>query len=115
MLRIVATWHAEIQWLSSPRLYRCREHLSQLGPGFECDIQEIPPRKFPYEPSAPYRWRRVTIWADQASPHLVGTTDLLVAHVGFIAAFPRVDPARKRRSEERRVGKECVSRCRSRW
>src|SRR3546814_12498842 len=75
MLRIVATWHAEIQWLSSPRLYRCREHLSQLGPGFECDIQEIPPRKFPYEPSAPYRWRRVTIWADQASHHLVGTTD----------------------------------------
>src|SRR3546814_6242443 len=67
MLRIVATWHAEIQWLSSPRLYRCREHLSQLGPGFECDIQEIPPRKFPYEPSAPYRWRRVTIWADQRS------------------------------------------------
>src|SRR3546814_14266286 len=28
---------------------------------------------------------------------------------------PVLDPGRGRRSEERRVGKECVSTCRSRW
>src|SRR3546814_12003861 len=28
---------------------------------------------------------------------------------------PKESPRRKRRSEERRVGKECVSTCRSRW
>src|SRR3546814_13121474 len=32
---------------------------------------------------------------------------------GFIGAMPR--SANMRRSEERRVGKECVSTCRSRW
>src|SRR3546814_16514353 len=30
-------------------------------------------------------------------------------------ALPHLAPTRVRRSEERRVGKECVSTCRSRW
>src|SRR3546814_14543682 len=35
----------------------------------------------------------------------------------FIRAFgqAQVDPQQRMRSEERRVGKECVSTCRSRW
>src|SRR3546814_20362911 len=41
-------------------------------------------------------------------------------HVGLIAARPRLASAMSvislgQRSEERRVGKECVSTCRSRW
>src|SRR3546814_3889414 len=32
-----------------------------------------------------------------------------------LAQADRTDPVRSRRSEERRVGKECVSTCRSRW
>src|SRR3546814_13818072 len=34
---------------------------------------------------------------------------------GFILPAPILPRARFRRSEERRVGKECVSTCRSRW
>src|SRR3546814_5994414 len=33
----------------------------------------------------------------------------------FTGSFKVKTPARVRRSEERRVGKECVSTCRSRW
>src|SRR3546814_18664516 len=29
--------------------------------------------------------------------------------------YPRIDMVERKRSEERRVGKECVSTCRSRW
>src|SRR3546814_3362448 len=36
-----------------------------------------------------------------------------VVHVGELAHLPAIAP--QRRSEERRVGKECVSTCRSRW
>src|SRR3546814_16609337 len=37
-------------------------------------------------------------------------------HLGpFILIFLEVFVASRRRSEERRVGKECVSTCRSRW
>src|SRR3546814_557817 len=35
--------------------------------------------------------------------------------IGMRDAFGRADEARAERSEERRVGKECVSTCRSRW
>src|SRR3546814_7021745 len=35
-------------------------------------------------------------------------------HLAF-ALSPRLDPLLALRSEERRVGKECVSTCRSRW
>src|SRR3546814_13681295 len=34
---------------------------------------------------------------------------------GCLAVFPALDDVRAARSEERRVGKECVSTCRSRW
>src|SRR3546814_2701387 len=37
------------------------------------------------------------------------------ARLGRLTAFNRYANHRARRSEERRVGKECVSTCRSRW
>src|SRR3546814_18290798 len=53
------------------------------------------------------------IWADEAA--MTATFSAMVA-AGFdlnllVLDFPRGD----RRSEERRVGQECASRCRSRW
>src|SRR3546814_13455973 len=54
---------------------------------------------------------RVTLfrgWPDQAAR--------LAAHPGFAAAdLPTLSDASLPRSEERRVGKECVSTCQSRW
>src|SRR3546814_15661613 len=49
--------------------------------------------------------------------------DLLQRHLrmvaadeaGLVEALQAVPAGRRRRSEERRVGKECVSTCRSRW
>src|SRR3546814_2414135 len=49
--------------------------------------------------------------------HLTGNDDLIRAGLfdeGAQAALDRILPA-DGRSEERRVGKECVSTCRSRW
>src|SRR3546814_17201726 len=56
----------------------------------------------------------------QLAPHLIRPVDLHVAspdpldlrHQQFIAFGARTAPVR---SEERRVGKECVNACRSRW
>src|SRR3546814_15258856 len=62
--------------------------------------------------------------------HLAGDEDEIAGHhIGYIVGHRRVrrrqldsellqariDPAGHGRSEERRVGKECVSTCRSRW
>src|SRR3546814_1530401 len=41
--------------------------------------------------------RLATVWSEKTTPQ------------------PKVTPFELRRSEERRVGKECVSTCRSRW
>src|SRR3546814_3725333 len=41
--------------------------------------------------------------------------DALADDVGLDLVGPSGDPQRGGRSEERRVGKECVSTCRSRW
>src|SRR3546814_13206670 len=48
---------------------------------------------------------------------LVSDTRKVTARVGLIADVMREadQVGRDRRSEERRVGKECVSTCRSRW
>src|SRR3546814_12409831 len=47
---------------------------------------------------------------------LLGWIDQLVVAVGNLQrAQIQLEPLRDRRSEERRVGKECVSTCRSRW
>src|SRR3546814_16665565 len=51
----------------------------------------------------------VLVPAEQSS--LLGT----VAHVQFLGERTRVYLNDVTRSEERRVGKECVSTCRSRW
>src|SRR3546814_15129193 len=48
----------------------------------------------------------------------VGTGDLLLLQVDRdhgVGAALRVVHQQRHRSEERRVGKECVSKCRSRW
>src|SRR3546814_20212232 len=49
-----------------------------------------------------------------------GTRERLMRQSGALARMARIetlsfDPAPEGRSEERRVGKECVSTCRSRW
>src|SRR3546814_13879629 len=45
----------------------------------------------------------------------IGEHDHVVAVIGEGLGFQRLDHQRPVRSEERRVGKECVSTCRSRW
>src|SRR3546814_20041439 len=72
---------------------------------------------WPARPSD-YRWIRVRYSADLVV--LFATQPRHAAHcVGawFVGAvhFCRDDAEPWRRSEERRVGKECVSKCRSRW
>src|SRR3546814_16423075 len=61
---------------------------------------------------------------DAAFPQLVDTLTIALdapdalaaeAAAGRLAAALAAQPAVAQRSEERRVGKECVSRCRSRW
>src|SRR3546814_2169449 len=49
-------------------------------------------------------------WLRSGIPHLPVVVEGLRATVG-----PLVEPTLTGRSEERRVGKECVSTCRSRW
>src|SRR3546814_14727235 len=50
--------------------------------------------------------------AGQAERH---TYDVLVATGSFETAVARAEASLGMRSDERRVGKECVSTCRSRW
>src|SRR3546814_12935631 len=49
--------------------------------------------------------------------HILGQLDIVGDRIlpGRWRRFSRVVPATINRSEERRVGKECVSTCRSRW
>src|SRR3546814_12374830 len=53
-------------------------------------------------------------WTDRARPmfEVLGAPDLLSLLNHFKGNAPLAPPVR---SEERRVGKECVSTCRSRW
>src|SRR3546814_14399305 len=46
---------------------------------------------------------------------LISGIELLPPAIGIALALARADLLRGQRSEERRVGKECVSTCRSRW
>src|SRR3546814_13986688 len=65
------------------------------GRAHDCPVHEIPPRQ-------PRFRRGWTPWAPQDSvPHTAVRRD--------------VDARTNPKSEERRVGKECVSTCRSRW
>src|SRR3546814_11133995 len=45
----------------------------------------------------------------------VGADQIGVVDVGVVEVAPRLHLSLHRRSEERRVGKECVSTCRLRW
>src|SRR3546814_18614948 len=66
-------------------------------------------------------WRLRVVAADGMPPswravcvrYVVASVSLLAFGIGFIWAL--FDRQRRSRSEERRVGKECVSTCRSRW
>src|SRR3546814_1487189 len=54
----------------------------------------------------------------QARPsgtHVPGWPNRFVRSIRALANEPARRQSRRRRSEERRVGKECVSTCRSRW
>src|SRR3546814_19444304 len=54
--------------------------------------------------------------ADGAPVHFPGAAFIVAAVFGLLAiAMLRHLPRATERSEERRVGKECVSTCRSRW
>src|SRR3546814_19149250 len=69
--------------------------------------------------------RRILHLGPPATPALDLPARLLIQFAGLRAQPFRADPPRRRqqmgvvvamvRSEERRVGKECVSTCRSRW
>src|SRR3546814_14682374 len=50
-------------------------------------------------------------WEVFAAPLIMGVLSL----IGLVSALAGDGPADWLRSEERRVGKECVSTCRSRW
>src|SRR3546814_19268186 len=54
----------------------------------------------------------VCVSAEREIVNLVGASNVEVVHLG--EDRQRIDEA-EQRSEERRVGKECVSTCRSRW
>src|SRR3546814_3850793 len=60
-------------------------------------------------PGSPFHWMRSEndIGGQLAAEHFIATGRRYIAFVG-----PQQSP---QRSEERRVGKECVSTCRSRW
>src|SRR3546814_13131881 len=65
---------------------------------------------------------RVSPYACPELPHFLSEGTILTIYLAFPASFSTVesprycpDPGQVGRSEERRVGKECVSTCRSRW
>src|SRR3546814_11374261 len=64
---------------------------------------------------------RISDWSSDVCSSDLGTSDPgknigRDGSVRWLAVFQRRQPdAHTRRSEERRVGKECVSTCRSRW
>src|SRR3546814_3183641 len=66
-----------------------------------CALPILPPRKVPVQ--------RITAPAPRRAPSAISTPTALPLSRTSAAASPAT------RSEERRVGKECVSTCRSRW
>src|SRR3546814_12658677 len=61
-------------------------------------------------------FRRVDIEQDRLTHRNQGSTENALQQAeDHQLAKVRSDPTQPRRSEERRVGKECVSTCRSRW
>src|SRR3546814_9306025 len=56
--------------------------------------------------------RQIVVWSGQRRDIADGDADARDVHGG---AYSRHRPGHRLRSEERRVGKECVSTCRSRW
>src|SRR3546814_18794580 len=85
-----------------------------------CDATD--PRQIP----ARGWWEVAKRVAEQLSSDHVPVVAAGVAFFSFLAIFPAIagfvilyglvaDPATVGRSEERRVGKECVRKCRSRW
>src|SRR3546814_19477267 len=61
----------------------------------------------------PWLYKFAGTWGNHEGSMLLWVTVLAVAG-GAVALFERT-LAQRTRSEERRVGKECVSTCRSRW
>src|SRR3546814_5704352 len=59
--------------------------------------------------------REGTSEADEAALRAAITLALSTGHAELAAGKPALDAVTAARSEERRVGKECVSTCRSRW
>src|SRR3546814_21200399 len=63
-----------------------------------------------------YGFNRATMWERDQIP--VETSDELAEFAALAAALPQAFSqlsSTTERSEERRVGKECISTCRSRW
>src|SRR3546814_14349642 len=99
-----------------------REAAAQAGPG---DAVEASPRRARFQPivdlrtGRPIGWEaRPHRWVDDAPDGGLAVLESLAA-AGFPPAdglvFVHVSAALLGRSEERRVGNECVSTCRSRW
>src|SRR3546814_1535585 len=72
----------------------------RLAPDFD--------RKFPYDRERSSAVFALSIPEDKVVQRATRMFD-------FIARYPQLFPDPVRRSEERRVGKECVSTCRYRW
>src|SRR3546814_20534793 len=88
---------SDLSIASSPSLPARRERLGQAGRAvFAVD-------------SLPIRWKRETQSERDAVTQQVGEEPIRWRRVSFAWS------QRRCRSEERRVGKECVSTCRSRW
>src|SRR3546814_1284552 len=91
-----------------------------------CALPILPPQKLD-KPSQATRWVRVAaaMKEDRAMAffdliRLQAEVDAMAEELADVAeadlrAYEAVELEAKQRSEERRVGKECVSTCRSRW
>src|SRR3546814_7513802 len=78
----------------------CSSDLYQYPGGkFRIRLACVTPRKHGVAPRSVPVHRMVPVWSSQPEPDI----------------SPTARAQRTRRSEERRVGKECVSTCRSRW
>src|SRR3546814_16841333 len=75
---------------------------------------------FIYEDTPDQEKATADVKKDMEEPHpmdrlICGDVGFGKTEVAIRAAFKAVNDSKQVRSEERRVGKECVSTCRSRW